>query len=69
MKTLQRFSKQLQERTTRMNREVLLTLFIIFGSLGSGACFLVVYKALEHPPPLNKVLPLKIDSIIQTQPK
>jgi hypothetical protein len=69
MKTLQGFSKRLQERTAKMNREVLLTLFIVFGALGSGACFLVVYRALEHPPPLNKVLPLHKDSIIQTQPK
>lgn len=69
MKTLQRFSKQLQQRTAKMNREVLLTLFIVFGALGSGACFLVVYKALERPPPLNKVLPLHKDSIIQNTPK
>jgi hypothetical protein len=70
MDTIKQFSKKLQERTAKMNREVLFTLFIVFGALGSGACFLVVYKALAHPTPLNKVWPLKHDSIIiQTQPK
>lgn len=69
METIKRFSKKMQERTARMNRKVLLTLFIVFGALGSGACFLVVYNALEHPPPLHKLLPLPHDSIIQTLPK
>lgn len=66
---IKQFSKRLQERTATMNREVLLTLFIVFGALGSGACFLVVYKTLAHPPPLNKVIPLKLDSIIHKPPK
>jgi hypothetical protein len=66
---LKRFSQRMQERTARMNREVLLTLFIVFGALGSGACFLVVYRALAHPQPINKVWPLKKDSIILKQPK
>jgi len=66
---IKRFSNRLQERTAKMNREVLLTLFIVFGALGSGMCFFVVYTALDDPPPLHQVFPLPHDSIIQTPPQ
>jgi hypothetical protein len=64
MQTIQRFAKKMQARTARMNRNLLLSLLIIVGALGSSACFLVIYQAFKNPPPLQQVWPAPNDSLI-----